>query len=45
MDVINYREDEEIFLTLLRELEGELKLGTGYLNLTPEYLKALGQRD
>lgn len=41
MDVINYREDEEIFLTLLKELEGGLKLGTGYLNLTPEYLKAL----
>jgi hypothetical protein len=41
MNVINYREDEELFLKLLRELNGNLKLATGYLNLTPSYLKAL----
>lgn len=45
MNVINYREDEEIFLKLLNELKGDLKIATGYLNLTPEYLKALAQRD
>ena len=38
MNVINYREDEELFLKLLRELPGDLRLGTGYLNLPKEYL-------
>jgi len=45
MNVINYREDEEFFISLLKELnEGKLSLATGYLNLTKEYLKALGSR-
>jgi ATP phosphoribosyltransferase len=44
MNVINYREDEELFLKLLNELEGNLKIATGYLNLTKEYLKTLGAR-
>ncbi len=45
MNVINYREDEQIFLKLLKELSsGDLRLATGYLNLTPEYLKALASR-
>jgi ATP phosphoribosyltransferase len=42
MNVINYREDEEIFLKLLKDLgNNKLRLATGYLNLTKEYLKAL----
>ena len=45
MNVINYKEDEQIFLKLLKELSsGDLRLATGYLNLTPEYLKALASR-
>jgi hypothetical protein len=45
MNVINYREDEEFFLSLLNELnDGELSLATGYLNLTKQYLKALNNR-
>jgi hypothetical protein len=35
MNVINYREDEEFFLSLINDLnEGDLSLATGYLNLT-----------
>lgn len=45
MDVVNYREDEELFLKLLKEHNGDLRLATGYLNLTKEYLQAMGQRD
>ncbi len=45
MNVINYREDEELFLSLIKDLdEGELSLATGYLNLTKPYLKALNDR-
>jgi hypothetical protein len=45
MNVINHREDEQVFLKLLNELSpGDLRLATGYLNLTPEYLKALASR-
>ena len=44
MNVINYREDEELFLKLLAELDGDVRLATGYLNLTKEYLEKLGSR-
>jgi hypothetical protein len=45
MNVINYREDEEFFLSLINELnDGDLSLATGYLNLTKQYLKALNNR-
>jgi len=45
MDVVNYREDEELFLKLLKEHNGDLRLATGYLNLTKEYLQAMSKRD
>lgn len=45
MNVINLREDEELFLKLLNKVPGELKVGTGYLNLQQEYLKAMAERD
>ena len=41
MDVVNYREDEELFLKLLKEHNGDLRLATGYLNLTKEYMQAM----
>jgi hypothetical protein len=41
MEVIKYREDEELFTKLLQMTAGDLRLGTGYLNLTREYLKAM----
>jgi CDP-diacylglycerol---glycerol-3-phosphate 3-phosphatidyltransferase len=44
MNVVNYREDEHLFLQLLKELGGDLRLATGYLNLTKDYLEGLGQR-
>ena len=45
MNVINYREDEEFFLSLINELnDSDLSLATGYLNLTKQYLKALNNR-
>ena len=45
MNVVNYREDEELFLSLVKDLdEGDLSLATGYLNLTKQYLKALNDR-
>ena len=44
LNVVNYREDEELFLKLLNELGGDLKIATGYLNLQKDYLKALAQR-
>lgn len=42
MNVVNYREDEELFLKLLKEIKGGLKMATGYLNLTKEYMEAMG---
>lgn len=44
MNVVGYREDEELFTQLLKTQEGDVKVATGYLNLTNEYLDALGQR-
>jgi len=45
MNVINYREDEEFFLSLIKDLdEGDLSLATGYLNLTKPYLNSLNLR-
>ena len=52
MNVINYREDEQTFLQMLRQLvlsdaaassDTRLKLATGYLNLQKEFLKELVQ--
>jgi ATP phosphoribosyltransferase len=31
-----------VFLKLLREMPGDMKIATGYLNLTREYLEAMG---
>ena len=45
MNVINYREDEELFVKLLKEMQGDLRLATGYLNLSKDYLEALNKRD
>lgn len=44
MNVINLREDEELFLKLLESVPGELKVGTGYLNLQRDYLNAMAKR-
>jgi len=45
MNVINYKEEEEFFLTLIKDLDqGDLSLATGYLNLTKAYMKALNSR-
>ena len=44
MDVVNYREDEEIFQEVLRELangSGQFNLASGYLNLQKEYMNEL----
>jgi len=39
MNVINYREDEEFFLSLIEDLDdGDLSIATGYLNMTKQYL-------
>lgn len=44
MNVINLREDEEFFLSLLKDLDrGNLSMATGYLNLPKPYLTALNQ--
>jgi len=44
MNVINNLEDEELFTTLLKELDGDLNLATGYLNLPQNYIQALSSR-
>ena len=39
MNVINYREDEQIFTELIKQLlqnDTKLRLGTGYLNIQNE---------
>ena len=45
MDVIGYREDEQTFLELVRQLlteeESQLRLGTGYLNIQKELFAEL----
>lgn len=43
MNLINYREDENTFLALLKKLvigqtDTQMRLATGYLNLQEEYL-------
>jgi len=44
MNVINLREDEELFLKFLAQVPGQLRVGTGYLNLQREYLTAMARR-
>lgn len=50
MNVINYREDEETFLAMMRNLvmgnsNSRLKLATGYLNLQKELVKEVIKAD
>lgn len=42
MNTVNYREDEETFLELLKSFSGpQLRIGTGYFNLQEHYLNAV----
>ena len=45
MDVINYREDEQVFTEILAKLgeKDRMRLASGYLNLPDEYLNKMSE--